>query len=59
METKVCWSLVADDKISGWEVRVEHIPLKMPAAAGSSSVLPCHAAIPSTASGEHPEYVGM
>lgn len=31
---------MADDKISGWEVRVEHVPLKMPAPFGSSSVLP-------------------
>lgn len=33
-------SLMADDKISGWEVRVEHIPLKTPGPAGSSSMLP-------------------
>lgn len=50
---------MADDKIGGWEVRVEHVPLKMPASVGSRSVLPCHAAVPSTASGERPEYVGM
>lgn len=33
---------MADDKIGGWEVRVEHVPLKMPA-------LCCHAMLPSPA----------